>query len=100
MYLESVRQSGSFLVLTYGYELNGVPVRFSDGGSAATITLSENTVTSLTLRFRQYTETEEAYRMLPLEQAAAIARRYEGAELFIGYADDGTGMLFPCWLAE
>ena len=100
LYLESVRQTGNVLMLTYGYELNGVPVCFADGGSAATMTLSGNTVTSLSLRFRQYVKTEEPHRILPLAQAAAIARRYEGSELFIGYADDGAGMLVPRWLAE
>lgn len=100
LYLQQIRQSGSSVTLVYGYEVNGVPVRFFDGGNAGSITLSGTTVTALDLRLRRYTETEEKTVLLPLRQAAAIAGRYEGAELFIGYAGDGNGRAGVRWLAE
>ena len=54
LYLESVSQSGDTTQLLFGYQIDGVPIRFSDGGHAAEITLSGTSVTRLTLRFRQY----------------------------------------------
>ena len=100
LYLEQVHQSGSSVILSYGYEVGGVPVRFFDGDSAATIVLSGTIVSELTLRFRQYTEAEETSLLLPLRQAAAIMGQYQEAEMFIGYADDGSGEMSARWLAE
>ena len=100
LYLEEVRQSGTSITLTYGYEVSGVPVRFFDGENAASVTLSGTTVTTLALRLRQYSATEEISLILPLRQAAAIAGRYGDTELFIGYADDGNGRVEARWLAE
>ena len=100
LYLTGIRQSGNETVLTYGYQVQGIPVCFSDGLEAGTITISEATVSDLSLRLRQYTVQEETSMLLPLRQALAIAERYEGAELFIGYAGDGNGRVKACWLAE
>ena len=100
LYLEQVQKTGEQVTLVYGYEAGGVPVRFSDGGHAATVTLSGTAVTALELRLRSYVETGEESSVLPLRQAAAIAERYEETELFIGYAGDGTGRVSVHWLAE
>ena len=40
LYLESVSQGGDTTQLLFGYQIDGVPIRFSDGGHAAEITLS------------------------------------------------------------
>lgn len=99
LYLSGVRQAESTLTLSFGWQAGGVPIRFSGGGSAAEVTLSGGTVSSLYLRFRQYTETEETSLLLPLRQALAIAVRQEGAELSIGYVDNGAAVS-ACWLAD
>jgi len=99
LYLESIRQSGTSTTLRFGYHVNSVPIRFSDGQSAAEVTLSGAAVSSMTLRFRQYTATEADSLLLPLRQALAIAASHPGAELSIGYADNGSGTVSAQWLA-
>lgn len=99
LYLQKVRRTETSTTLTFGWQINGVPVRFSDGGSAAEVVLSGNVVSSLYLRFRQYTDTGETSPLLPLRQAMAIAARQEGRELSIGYVDNGTNAA-ACWLAD
>ena len=58
------------------------------------------TVAELELNLRRYTVTEAASPLLPLTQALAIARRYAGAELSLGYLDGGGDALSAGWLAE
>ncbi len=99
LYLQKVRRTETSTTLTFGWQINGVPVRFSDGGSAAEVVLSGNVVSSLYLRFRQYTDTGETSPLLPLRQAMAIAARQEGRELSIGYVDNGANAT-ACWLSD
>ena len=89
LYLQSVSQSGDSTQLRFGYQLAGTPIRFSDGGSAAEITLSGTSITRLTLRFRQHSTTNEQSLLLPLRQTLAIAADHPGVELSVGYADGG-----------
>lgn len=101
LYLQSIRRSGSTTTLTFGYQMNGVPIRFSDGGSAAAVTLSGSAVSTLELRFRRYVPTETNSLLVPLRQALAItAARDPGAELSIGYADNGSGTVSAGWLVD
>ena len=100
IYLEEIQQNGAATTLRYGYQVGGVPVRFSDGQSAASVTLSGTTVSSMTLRIRQYTVTEDSSLLLPLRQALAIAAGMAGTELSIGYADNGGDTVSATWLAD
>lgn len=100
LYLQSVRRSGSATTLTFGYQMNGVPIRFADGGTAAAVALSGNAISTLELRFRRYTPAEADSLLLPLRQALAIAAQEPGAELSIGYADNGSGAVSAGWLAD
>lgn len=99
-YLESVSQTGSSMVLRYGYQINGTPIRFADGGAAAEITLSGSVISSLSLRLRTYTATSESSLLLPLRQALAIAAHNPGTELSISYADSGASSVSACWLSD
>ncbi|HJB12843.1 MAG TPA: hypothetical protein H9787_03945 [Candidatus Oscillibacter excrementigallinarum] len=100
LYLVSVRQSGETTQLTYGYQINGIPIRFSDGGSAAEIALSGTAITRLSLRFRQYSISGEMSLLLPLRQTLAIAAEHPGTELSVGYADSGGDTVSASWLAD
>ena len=100
LYLQSVSQSGQTTQLRFGYQIDGTPIRFSDGGSAAEITLSGTSVTRLTLRFRQYSASNEQSLLLPLRQTLAIAAERPGAELSVGYADGGGDTVSASWLAD
>ena len=91
LYLESVSQGGDTTQLLFGYQIDGVPIRFSDGGHAAEITLSGTSVTRLTLRFRQYSTAGETL---------AIAAEHPGTELSVGYADGGGDSVSASWLAD
>ena len=86
-YLKSIRQNGAVTSLQFDYQVGGVPIRFAGGGCAVEATLTGTTVTSLILRFRQYTASEEQSLLLPLPQALAVAAREPGGELTIGYVD-------------
>ena len=57
-------------------------------------------MSALSLRIRRYTKTESDTPLLPLRQALAIADRYPGAELSIGYADHGGTSAEAGWLAD
>ena len=101
LYLEGLEQTADGLELRFGYQVGGVPIRFSGGRSAAEITVSQGAVSSMTLRIRQYTVAGTGSLLLPLRQAlAVVAAGREGAELFIGYADRGAGTAGAAWLAE
>ena len=100
LYLEEIRQSGGSTVVRFGYQVGGVPIRFTDGESAAQVTVTDGAVSAMTFRIRQYTAGGNASLLLPLRQALAIAAREEGAELAVGYADGGAGTVSAKWLAE
>lgn len=100
VWLMDVRRSGTSTTLCFGYQVGGVPIRFSDGEPAAEITLSGTAVSSMTLRIRQYTALEETSLLLPLRQALAVAARHPGTELTIGYVDNGSDTVSAQWLAE
>ena len=100
VWLMDVRRSGTSTTLCFGYQVGGVPIRFSDGKPAAEITLSGTAVSSMTLRIRQYTSLEDTSLLLPLRQALAVAARHPGTELTIGYVDNGSDTVSAQWLAE
>lgn len=83
----------------------GIPVRFADdsrtlaGEEALSVVITGGTVTSFTYRCRLYTPQEEDSLFLPPVQAAALASIYPGADLTVGYIDDGSGSLQAQWLA-
>ena len=100
LYLLSIQQTVSSTTLQFGYQLGGVPIRFSDGQCAAEVSLSDSVITSFWIRFRQYASSGEDSLLLPLRQALAVAASYNGAELTITYADDGEDTVSAQWLAE
>lgn len=100
LYLEHIQQTNNITQLRFGYQVGGVPVRFANGQSAALVTLSGTTVSSITLNFRQYTVTENASLLLPLRQTLAIAADLPEAALSIGYADQEDGIVRAVWMAN
>ena len=100
LYVEGVEQTEDGILLRFGYQAGGVPIRFRDGQSAAEITVAGGVISDMTFRVRQYPVEGTASLLLPLRQALAIAAQQEGAELSIGYADGGAGTISAGWLAE
>lgn len=87
-------------LLTFDYQVNGVPVRLSGGEPAAVVEIHGLQIVRFTLHPRQYLPMADTSRLLPLTQALAIARTYAGRELNICYTDTGAGTITAGWLAE
>ena len=100
LYVESVSQGEDTTALRFGCHVGGIPIRYTDGGPAAEVTLSGTCVTELTLRFRQYASTGESSLLLPLRQALAILAESPGSQLSLGYVDSGGEAVPASWLAE
>ncbi|MBE6995823.1 MAG: hypothetical protein E7429_03725 [Ruminococcaceae bacterium] len=98
--LNRIDQTQNTAVLTFDYQAYGVPIRFSDGDSAATVTLTGSTVSELTLRLRQYTSAGGTSLLLPLQQMLALAEKEPLSDLSIGYADTGSGTVSAGWLLD
>jgi hypothetical protein len=99
LFLQGFQSGGSSTTLRFGYQFNGLPIRFPDGAAAAEVTLEGSAITRLTLRVRQYAAENSAGVLLPLTQALSIARSYPGKELAVYYVDSGSAATAQ-WLAE
>ena len=100
LYLQSIQQNNGVTTLQFGYHLDGVPIRFSDGTCAAEAVLSGASIISLQVHFRQYARSGETSLTLPLRQALAIVAAHSGTELSMGYADGGGETVSAAWLAD
>ena len=100
LYLTGVSRTAASTVFTFEYHLNGIPIRFSNGESAAKITMIGSTVSSIFMSSREYQSSDSSALMLPLHQALAIASKQPRAELLLGYADYGDTQISPRWLCE
>lgn len=98
--LSGASAEGERCEISFDLMANGTPIRFSDGSHAVTVTTEGQVVTAFTLKARGYTLTEDTALLLPFAQAAAIARAWEGAELFVAYVDTGAESVLPAWIAE
>lgn len=94
--ISAFSQEGTTTYMSFDYELNGIPIVFSHGEPAATITLEGTVVTQLTLYPRQYYQNDTSSLLLPLEQATAVA--VPGANLALNYVDYYTGSVSAMWI--
>ncbi len=65
LYVEGVEQTEDGILLRFGYQAGGVPIRFRDGQSAAEITVAGGVISDMTFRVRQYTVEGTASLLLP-----------------------------------
>ena len=100
LYLSAATFEGERCEISFDLMANGTPIRFSDGSHAVTVAIEGQVVTSFSLKARSYTLTEDTTLLLPFAQAAAIARVWEGTELFVAYIDTGAESVLPTWIAE
>lgn len=98
LWLSGVTAMDDGWTVTLDYSVGGIPVYFSDGGSAISVEITGTTITAFSCRFRQYTVQETTYPLLPLTQAVAMASSYEGGFLTVGYVDQGGEQVQPSWL--
>lgn len=98
LFLRSAEETAEGWILRFRYQVDGVPVYFSDGSDALTITFQGRSVTGFTYRCRAYTPAEESQAaLLPAGMAQAIAAAYPESALSLGYEDDGSGRLAAQW---
>lgn len=82
LYLSGLTQDGEGTVCTFDYLVSGVQVVL-DGGSAASVTFSGQSVTELSVRPLVFTGGEDNLYPLPVAQAAALLA--PGSELVLQY---------------
>jgi len=100
LYLQDITQTDGITVMQFGYQVNGTPLRFSNGSYAAEVTLIGTTITAMDLNIRQYTVSADSTSLLPLQQALAIAAREKNTDLSIGYVDKGGSSVASAWLSD
>ena len=100
LYVQEIRQSAGETAIVFGYQVGGVPIVFSDGRPAAEVVLTGSTISSLSLRFRQYAPGTERSLLLPLTQALAVASMNPGKELSIAYVDSAGASVSASWISS
>ena len=101
LYLCGAEAAEGGWLLRFRYQVEGVPVRFSDEGDALAVTVQGGVITAFTYRCRSYVPVEEAPQpLLPPAMAAAIAAGSQAKRLSIGYVDAGAGRLRAQWLGD
>lgn len=78
--------------IRFDYALNGLPVSFTDGASAAAFTLTGDVITSATMIFREYSTADTTEAPLPALQTAAAVQAAGGGEPVLSYTDDLTAV--------
>ena len=100
LYLSDIQVSSGRCTVSFDLMANGAPIRFSDGSHAFTAVVEGQSIVEFSLKARRYVLTEDNAPLLPLAQAAAIARIWDGAELIVAYIDSGGETAAPAWIAE
>ena len=100
LYLMGVESSGEGWEVTFGYSLEGIPVRLE--GAAARFLVQNGRITQFTLQARCYTAAGESSVLLPARQAAAAqeAMGLAGEELLLVYSDSGGDTVSAGWAAS
>lgn len=98
LYLHSLSATDTGWLLHFSYQVQGLPVLLSDGGSALSVTISGGCITAFTYRCRSFTALETLSPLLPPTMASAIAAQHAQADLRICYTDSGEELLSAQWL--
>lgn len=99
LYLSGVEENAKGCTVTLDYVIGGTPLRFADGSHAVSVTVEGRSITAFSLHFRSYTLTDVPALLLPIRQAAAIARSsHAGSELSAFYVDSGAESVGVSWL--
>ena len=99
LYLSGVEENAKGCTVTLDYVIGGTPLRFADGSHAVSVTVEGRSITAFSLHFRSYALTDIPALLLPIRQAAAIARKnHAGSELAAFYVDSGADSVGVSWL--
>lgn len=100
LYLESVSQGGDTTQLLFGYQIDGVPIRFSDGGHAARGPRSPAPASPASPCGSGSTAPPGRRRSCCRCGDAGHRSGASGTELSVGYADGGGDSVSASWLAD
>ena len=101
LYLSGVEESAKGCTVMLDYVIDGTPLRFADGSHAVSVTVEGRSITAFSLHFRSYALTDIPALVLPIRQAAAIARKtHAGSELSAFYVDSGADSVGVSWLPD
>ena len=99
LYLSGVEENAKGCTVTLDYVIGGTPLRFADGSHAVSVTVEGCNIIAFSLHFRSYALTDIPALLLPIRQAAAIARKnHAGSELAAFYVDSGAESVGVSWL--
>ena len=99
LYLSNIEENAKGCTVTLDYVIGGTPLRFADSSHAVSVTVEGRSITAFSLHFRSYALTDVPALLLPLRQAAAIARKsHAGSELSAFYVDSGADSVGVSWL--
>lgn len=100
LYLMGVEETGGGWEVTFGYSLEGIPVRLE--GAAARFLVQNGRIVQFTMQARCYTAVGESSVLLPVRQAAAAqeAMGLAGEELLLVYSDSGGDTVSAGWAAS
>ena len=101
LYLSGIEENAKGCTVTLDYVIDGTPLCFADGSHAVSVTVEGRSITAFSLHFRSYALTDIPALVLPIRQAAAIARKsHAGSELSVFYVDSGTDSVGVNWLPD
>ncbi len=99
LYLQSLSATDTGWQIHFSYQVQGLPVLPSGGGSALSVTISDSSISAFTYHCRSFTDAETFSPLLSPSIATAIAARSPGSGLSICYTDSGEELLSAQWLA-
>jgi hypothetical protein len=102
-YLEEIQKTEKNTYrLTFGCQVEGVPVFSANGTCGIELQISGTRITALKAQIRQYSLSGEERVLVPERQALAALSGWEDApvSLFVGYVEDGTGTLGAEWMTR
>lgn len=100
LYPRSVEPSDGGWLVTFDYQMDGIPLRLSSGEPAARAEITGRGISAFTLALRRYNPASlTGTVLLPLRQALAVAAAGNDGELSLCYVDNGASAA-AVWLKE
>lgn len=100
LYLCGAEETEDGWRVAFRYQWEGLPIYFSDGADALTVTVRDGEIAGFTYRSRLYAADGDSAGLLPASMAVSIASMTEGGSLTAGYVDTGAETLQPQWLDQ
>ena len=97
--LQGAEPTDTGWLVTFAYQINGVPIRFGSGETAALAEISGTDIVRFSVCLRSYSATETPSLLLPLRQVLAVAALASPGDPNISYVDGGS-TADAAWLTD